>query len=47
MLRVREFSGLGTQWEDTNEAKVSMKYQPTTGGRPRGRPKKQWMDGVC
>lgn len=31
--------------EETNEARAAIEYKPT-GRRPRGRPKKRWMDGV-
>jgi hypothetical protein len=31
--------------DETNEVRASIEYKPT-GRRPRGRPKKRWMDGV-
>jgi len=31
--------------EETNEVRAAIEYKPT-GRRPRGRPKKRWMDGV-
>ena len=31
--------------EETNEVRAAIEYKPT-GRKPRGRPKKRWMDGV-
>ena len=40
-----QWFGHAMRREETNEVRAAIEYKPT-GRRPRGRPKKRWMDGV-
>ncbi|XP_050527980.1 uncharacterized protein LOC126898076 [Daktulosphaira vitifoliae] len=40
-----QWLGHAMRREETNEVRASIEYKPT-GKKPRGRPKKRWMDGM-